>query len=392
MSSEWLMVVKDARDAKTVSSEISIQNQSASDVNNNDPDAWAYLRDLSSYFAAGSAGATSLKVMVTDGAVAAAGTITLSGFTSADTITIGDQTFGATGGILGAASTFGLLAGTAITNTGATTIAGDIGVQPAGSISGFPPGTFTGTSHNGDATSLQAHNDATNAVAALDAVTPIIDISATDLGGFTATPGHYDASSSGTWSAGNLTLNGAGTYIFTFDSSLTMPASANVVLTGGATADKVYFITGTTFTFGANDTVNGNILAGTSITFASLSVLNGRALTYGPSATTITFPSAGTVVVPASGPTPNTFTVGATDTITAANAAAAIDANPAYDCVLTAMSSGPVITITSLIPGLVGNLIPISISGGGTASGPFLTGGTQAGCGDVEEGIGDPLS
>jgi hypothetical protein len=307
----------------------------------------------------------------------ATGTITLSGFTPANTITVNGVTFGATGGVLGAASTFGALAGTAITNTGNTVITGDIGVSPAGSITGFPPGTFTGTSHNGDATALQAHNDATSAATALDAVTPIIDISSTDLGGATLTPGHYDASSSGTWSAGNLTLNGAGTYIFTFDSSLTMPANASVILTGGATANNVYFITGTTFTFGANDTVNGNILAGTSITFASLSVLNGRALTYGPSATTITFPSAATITVPSSSPSQNSFTVGPTDTATAANFAAALDAstNSMIQYVVTATSLGPVITLTSLVPGPVGNLETMSISGGGTTSGPNLTGG-----------------
>jgi hypothetical protein len=308
----------------------------------------------------------------------AMGTITLSGFTPANTITVNGVTFGATGGVLGAASTFGALAGTAITNTGNTVITGDIGISPAGSVTGFPPGTYTGTLHNGDAVSLQAHNDATSAVAALDAVTPVIDISATDLGGATLTPGHYDASSSGTWSAGNLTLNGAGTYIFTFDSSLTMPANANVILTGGATANNVYFIMGTTFTFGANDTVNGNILAGTSVTFASLSVLNGRALTYGPSATTITFPSAATVTVPSSSPSQNSFTVGPTDTATAKNFAAALDAstNSMIQYVVTATSLGPVITLTSLVPGPVGNLETMSISDGGTTSGSNLTGGS----------------
>jgi hypothetical protein len=308
----------------------------------------------------------------------ATGTITLSGFTPANTITVNGVTFGATGGVLGAASTFGALAGTAITNTGNTVITGDIGVSPAGSVTGFPPGTYTGTLHNGDAVALQAHNDATSAAAALDAVTPVVDISSTDLGGATLTPGHYDASSSGTWSAGNLTLNGAGTYIFTFDSSLTMPANASVILTGGATANNVYFITGTTFTFGANDTVNGNILAGTSVTFASLSVLNGRALTYGPSATTVTFPSAATINVPSSSPSQNSFTVGPTDTATAANFAAALDAstNSMIQYVVTATSLGPVITLTSLVPGPVGNLETMSISGGGTTSGPNLTGGS----------------
>jgi hypothetical protein len=208
---------------------------------------------------------------------------------------------------------------------------------------------------------------------------PGTDISSTDLNGFTATPGVYSASSAGTWTAtGDLTLNGAGTYVFLFGTSLTVGANCNVVLTGGATAGDVYFVTGTTFTFGADDTINGTILAGTSITLASNSVLNGRALTYGPSGTTVTFPSAGIVVVPPSSPSSDSFVVGPTDTDTARNAAAAIDAsvNPAIQGLITATSSGPVMTLTSLVPGPIGNLETIAISGGGSASGTNLTGGS----------------
>jgi len=157
-----------------------------------------------------------------------------------------------------------------------------------------------------------------------------------------------------------------------------MPASASVILTGGATANNVYFITGTTFTFGASCTVNGNILAGTSITFAASSVLNGRALTYGPSATTVTFPSAGSVTVPVVVPGPNTFAIGATDAITAANAAAAINAstNSMVQYIIGASALSNVMTLTSVVPGPMGNLETIAISGGGTASGSTLTGGS----------------
>ena len=191
------------------------------------------------------------------------------------------------------ASTFAVLGDTAVTNTGSTVLNGDLGISPGSTITGFPPGTYTGTLHQGDAAAAQAHADVTAAAIALKALTPTTDISSTDLGGATLTPGNYNATSTGTWSAGPLTLNGAGQYVFVFGTGLTMP-----VLENGATADNVYFVTGTTFTFGADCTVNGNILAGTSITFAASSVLNGRALTYGPSGTTVTFPSAGTVTVP----------------------------------------------------------------------------------------------
>jgi len=225
-------------------------------------------------------------------------TINAASGSSGITQLTGDVTTSPPNPYLATAATYAVLGDTAVTNTGFTVLTGDLGIYPGTSITGFPPGTFSGTEHIADAAAHQAHNDATSAVATLDATPVTMDITSTDLGGFVATPGHYDSSSAGIWSAGNLTLNGAGTYIFTFDTSLTMPASANVVLTGGAIADDVYFITGTTFTFGANDTVNGTILAGTSITFAASSVLNGRALVYGPSGTTVTFPSAGTVTVP----------------------------------------------------------------------------------------------
>jgi len=196
------------------------------------------------------------------------------------------------------ASNFAVLGDTAVTNTGNTVLTGDLGVSPGSTITGFPPGTFTGTLHEGDSIAAQAHADATAAAIALKALTPTTDISSTDLGGATFVPGNYHATSTGTWSAGPLTLNGAGQYVFVFGTGLTMPANATVVLENGATADNVYFVTGTTFTFGADCVVNGNILAGTSITFAAASVLNGRALTYGPSGTTVTFPSAATVTVP----------------------------------------------------------------------------------------------
>jgi type VI secretion system secreted protein VgrG len=199
------------------------------------------------------------------------------------------------------ASSFAVLGKTAVTNTGFTVLTGDLGVSPGSSITGFPPGTFTGFLHSGDLVAAQAHADATAAAIALQAMGPGTNISSTDLNGFVATPGVYSAAAAGTWTAtGNLTLNGAGTYVFLFGTSLTVGANCNVILTNGATADNVYFVTGTTFTFGANDTINGNILAGTSITFASNSILNGRALCYGPSGTTVTFPSAGIVTVPAS--------------------------------------------------------------------------------------------
>ncbi len=60
---------------------------------------------------------------------------------------------------LGTAATYGVLANSAITNTGPTVVAGDLGVRPAGAVTGFPTGTVTGTIHVNDAAAAQAQAD-----------------------------------------------------------------------------------------------------------------------------------------------------------------------------------------------------------------------------------------
>ena len=95
---------------------------------------------------------------------------------------------------LGAAASFAALGGTAVTNTGATDIVGDVGVSPGTSITGFPPGNITGGAiHAGDATAAQAEADLTTAYNDLadDPYLPADDLSGQDLGGLTLSPGVY---------------------------------------------------------------------------------------------------------------------------------------------------------------------------------------------------------
>jgi hypothetical protein len=203
--------------------------------------------------------------------------------------------------ILQSAGAYAALAQSTITNTGSTVLTGNLGLYPGTSVTGFPPGTVSGTKHVTDAEAAQAQIDATAAALFLQAMGPGTDISSSDLGSSNRVPGVYSASSAGTWTAGPLTLNGAGTYVFLFGTSLTIPASASIVLTNGATADRVYFVTGTAITFGAANTLYGNFLAGSAITTAAGTVLHGRLLTYGVSGTAITFPSAAVITNPLTG-------------------------------------------------------------------------------------------
>jgi hypothetical protein len=60
---------------------------------------------------------------------------------------------------LGTAGSFSTLGGSTVTNTGPTTMPGDLGVTPGTAITGFPPGVFGGTLHANDAAAQQAQSD-----------------------------------------------------------------------------------------------------------------------------------------------------------------------------------------------------------------------------------------
>src|ERR1041384_2580429 len=88
---------------------------------------------------------------------------------------------------LGSAATFGVLAATTVTSTGATTVNGDLGVSPGTTVTGAP--TVTGTLHLGDAIAAQAQLDLTAAYNdAAGRTVGSIGV-AGNLGGQTLTPG-----------------------------------------------------------------------------------------------------------------------------------------------------------------------------------------------------------
>src|SRR3984957_4687733 len=60
---------------------------------------------------------------------------------------------------LGTAGSFAVLAGAGTTNTGPTTVNGDVGTFPTTSMSGTASMTITGTNHAGDAVTQGAKND-----------------------------------------------------------------------------------------------------------------------------------------------------------------------------------------------------------------------------------------
>ncbi|MDB4997779.1 MAG: hypothetical protein JWM74_5211, partial [Myxococcaceae bacterium] len=139
---------------------------------------------------------------------------------------------------LGSASTFAVLGASTVTNTGATILHGDVGVSPGLALTGFPPGIILdGTTHLGDSIALQAQTDVSTAFDALNAQACTQDLTGTDLGGLTLTPGVYCFSSSAQLT-GTLVLDAAGradaVFVFKIASTLTTASNASVrVINGG---------------------------------------------------------------------------------------------------------------------------------------------------------------
>jgi len=194
---------------------------------------------------------------------------------------LGTGTPGGGGGTvppLGAASTYGILAGTAVTCVTGGTIFADVGVSPGAAITGFGPCTLTGTRHQGDAAAAAAQVALTSAYNALVAETCGTTIVA-DLGGTTITPGVY-CSASSVGVTGAVTLNGQGNanarFVIQAGSSLTTAGS--VVLTNGTQAKNVWWQVGSSATLGTGSAWQGNIVALTSITLNDNATMLGRAL------------------------------------------------------------------------------------------------------------------
>ena len=189
--------------------------------------------------------------------------------------------------ILGTAQSFAVLGGSTVTNTGSSTVTGNLGVYGGSAITGFPPGTVTGgVIHVTDAVAQQAQADATTAYNGLAGMAFNGNLTGQDLGGLTLTSGVYRFDSSAQLT-GSLTLDAQGKddafWVFQIGSTLTTASSASVQVihfgSHGGSDDGVFWQVGSSATLGTTTAFEGNILALASITLNNnATILNGRAL------------------------------------------------------------------------------------------------------------------
>jgi LPXTG-motif cell wall-anchored protein len=180
---------------------------------------------------------------------------------------------------LGTAGSFAVLAGSGITNTGATTITGDVGTFPTPAETGFGSVTIGGTNHDADAVTQGAKNDLVTAYNDAAGRNPVTALPV-ELGGSTLLAGVYGSGTFGL--TGTLTLdaqgNPAAEFIFQAGATVITAANSRVLLINGASACHVVWQVGSSATFNTGTEFAGDVLALTSITAQTGATFEGRLL------------------------------------------------------------------------------------------------------------------
>ena len=187
---------------------------------------------------------------------------------------------------LGAAGSFGVLGGSAVTAAGGagTVVDGNVGSSPTPTVTGFPPAVVTpgNTVYTAaDAVTANARIAATAARLNLagQVCPPANVIVGGNLGGLNLVPGVYCMPTASL--VGTLTLTGAANAVWVFQvtlDTLTTAAASNIVMAGGASACNVFWQVSSSATLGSGSTFRGSIFAGASITIGTTATVVGRAI------------------------------------------------------------------------------------------------------------------
>lgn len=182
--------------------------------------------------------------------------------------------------ILGTAKDFAVLGSSTVTNTGPSAVTGDLGINPGSAVTGFPPGTVSGTIYGPGGASLQAWNDASAAYAGLSNMSFTNNLTGQNLGALTLTMGVYRFDTSAQLT-GILTLDAQGLdnafWVFQTGSTLTTASLSSVTLINPGLNNGVFWQIGSSATLGTGTSFIGNILADQSITLTTGADICGRA-------------------------------------------------------------------------------------------------------------------
>lgn len=172
-------------------------------------------------------------------------------------------------------SSAAVLAGSTVTNTGPTTITGDVDLYAGTSITGESDITLTGASVYEDTTptAMGAQADLTSALTELEGPGPGTTLSSSNLTGLTLAPGVYTVPGAALLNVdGTVTLDGEGNanaaWVFLVDGFTTGTGSSVDVENTGAGAG-IFWVDSSSTTLGVDSSFEGNILASTSISLDS---------------------------------------------------------------------------------------------------------------------------
>jgi type VI secretion system secreted protein VgrG len=262
---------------------------------------------------------------------------------------------------LGTAGAYSVLAGQAVTNDGASTLHGSLGLHPNDetSVTGFtfstPPGLgqVLGDVNTANDAALQAKNALTTAYG--DAAGRTLTSAPTAALADTTLFAGVHGSAAALTVSGTLTLDAQGdpTSVFIIKAEtaeLTIASGASVQLIGDAQACNVFWQVGSSAAVGTSASFVGTILAQTSISVNTGATIEGRALAQTGEVTLLT----NTIFQPgcdlaAGGDDTTTSTAGGDDTTTT---------TAGDDDDLPATGAGPV------LPVLIGGLALLAAGGG----------------------------
>jgi hypothetical protein len=199
---------------------------------------------------------------------------------------------------LGTAGNYVILAKSAINNNPTSAITGDIGLSPAATsyIAGFSlaevPGYATSDQVTGyvyaadmaDPTPINLTTAVENMITAYNdaagrTLPDFIELASGSIGGLTLSPGLYKWTNTVSVSS-DITIYGNSTdvWIFQIAEDLTTSSATNVVLSGGALSQNIFWQVAGQVTFGTTSHFEGIILSKTGITLQTGASLSGRAL------------------------------------------------------------------------------------------------------------------